>query len=96
MTLVWHWGYGLLAARPIPSVRGTAALVLMIALVTGGLLLVNVLKRFIQRTSDSARRPPPFTPPPVDDWARKPLASMTDSAEVSATSPDDGDSALEP
>ncbi len=96
MTLVWHWGYGLLAARPVPSVRGTAALVLMIALVTGGLLLVNVLKRFIQRTSDSPRRPPPFTPPPLDDWARKPLASTTDSAEVPAKSPDDGDSALEP
>ena len=96
MTLVWHWGCGLLAARPAPSVRGTAALVLMIALVTGGLLLVNVLKRFIQRTSDSPRRPPPFTPPPLDDWARKPLASTTDSAETPAASPDDAGSTPEP
>ncbi len=89
MVLGWQLYGELIAARPAWSVRGVAALVLMFVLVTAGLLLVNICKRFIQRSSDTPRRPRPYSPPPVDDWARKPLVAPLEAVEGAGRS--DGD-----
>lgn len=89
MVLGWRLYGELIAARPAWSVRGVAALVLMFVLVTAGLLLVNVCKRFIQRSSDTPRRPRPYSPPPVDDWARKPLVSPLEAVDDAGRSEGD-------